>query len=51
MNTILDYITDTLISLDIISPKETLIKNNGSIKRSKQIKLIDLNRKRKKSKK
>ena len=49
MSTILDYITDTLISLDIISSKETLIKKNNTIKRSKQVRLIDLNRKKNKS--
>ncbi|WP_375239896.1 hypothetical protein [Aurantibacter sp.] len=49
MSTILDYITDTLISLDIISSKENLIKKNNTIKRSKQIRLIDLNRQKNKS--
>jgi hypothetical protein len=49
MSTILDYITDILISLDIIFPKEMSSKKNTSIKRSKQIRLIDLNHKKKKS--
>jgi hypothetical protein len=46
MSLMLEYITNTLISLDILSPKESLTKKKKLIKQSKRVKLIDLNRKK-----
>lgn len=42
MNSIVNYITDTLVSLDIISPIKATSKKRSSIKRLEQLRLMDL---------